>query len=233
MHREWIADPDGESLRFKREALLNYGMNRWGLNKAASVDKVSELIRRAAPSSIEDWECFYFENARQQKRDGARITREFLEDMRGRLYVKLSEVVQSELGSITEAECIDYVFNLVINRTYNGYINEIETVYGQLQELLGVPILPAPDEWDRLYNVDFFIRVGERSIGLQVKPISFDHMMEDHRWKKMQETTHSRFKQKYGGSVFMVFSVRSGKKKVIRNMDVVDAIRSEMESLKL
>jgi len=58
-------------------------------------------------------------------------------------------------------------------------------------------------------------------------------MMEDHRWKKMQETTHSKFRQKCGGSVFIVFSVRSGKKKVIRNMDVVDAIRSEMERLRL
>jgi len=166
MHREWIAAHDGESLRFRREALLNYAMNRWGLNKAASVDKVSELIRRATPSSIEDWERFYFENAHQQKRDGVRITREYLGDLGGKLYVKLSEVVQSELESITEAECIDYVFNLVINRTYNGYTNEIETVYGQLQGLLGVPIRPAPDEWDRLYNVDFFIRVGERFIGL-------------------------------------------------------------------
>ena len=34
MEKEWVTGSDGENLKFKRETLLNYGMNRWGLNKA-------------------------------------------------------------------------------------------------------------------------------------------------------------------------------------------------------
>lgn len=31
MAKEWIIGQDGRNLKFKKEALLNYGMNRWGL----------------------------------------------------------------------------------------------------------------------------------------------------------------------------------------------------------
>ncbi len=43
---------------------------------------------------------------------------------------------------------------------------------------MGVEIKPAPDEWDRLYNVDFYIQVGEKYIGLQIKPISYEQTPE-------------------------------------------------------
>jgi hypothetical protein len=45
--------------------------------------------------------------------------------------------------------------SVVIRRTFEGYVTEKKTIYEQLEERLGVKILPAPDEWDRRYNVDF------------------------------------------------------------------------------
>ena len=64
------------------------------------------------------------------------------------------------------------MMQLVIDRTFDGYMTEIKTVYGQLEKELGVKIEPAPDEWDRLYNVDFFIKVKEKYIGIQIKPVN-------------------------------------------------------------
>ena len=164
MAKEWIAGRDGRNLKFKREALLNYGLNRWALNKASSVGPTSELIRKCGPKTFDDWEAYYFENATQKKRNGMKITREYITDLGRRLYVKLSEVVQNELESIEEEECIDYAYNLVLNRTYVGYTSEIDTVYGQMEDRLEVKIHPAPDEWDRTYNVDFYIEVGVKFI---------------------------------------------------------------------
>ncbi|MCL4481433.1 MAG: MjaI family restriction endonuclease [Bacteroidetes bacterium] len=66
MDKEWIAGSEGENLKFKRETLLNYGMNRWGLNKAHSVGSTSELIRTCAPTKYEEWEEFYFTKATQK-----------------------------------------------------------------------------------------------------------------------------------------------------------------------
>lgn len=58
MTKEWIVGRIGRNLKFKRETLLNYGVSRWGLNKAHSVGTTSELIRRCAPKTYKVWEQF-------------------------------------------------------------------------------------------------------------------------------------------------------------------------------
>lgn len=232
MPKEWISGSEGENLKFKRETLLNYGLNRWGLNKAASVGPTSELIRQCAPDTFEEWETFYFNNARQKKRNGISISREYIRELGQKLYVKLSEVVRNELASIEEEECIDYAYNLVLNRTYEGYRSEIDTIYGHLESILGIKIHPAPDEWDRAFNVDFYIKVNDNYIGLQVKPISSGQSLNDYQWVKMHEVNHEKFTRKYGGKVFFVYSVKStGKKKKIYNVEVIEQIRKEIDRL--
>lgn len=231
MAKEWITGREGRNLKFKREALLNYALNRWALNKAHSVGPTSELIRKCAPKKFEQWEAFYFSNATQKKRNGVKITREYITDLGKRLYVKLSEVVQNELESIEEQECIDYVYNLVLNRTYEGYIAEVDTVYGQLESILEVKIHPAPDEWDRTYNVDFYIQVGDKYVGLQIKPISSGLALDQYQWDKMHKENHKKFEEQFGGKVFFVYSVKSGKKKIIYNTEVIDEIRNEINRL--
>jgi len=230
MTKEWLSGSDGRNLKFKRETLLNYAMNRWGLNKAHSVGPTSELIRQCSPKTFEEWEAFYFTNAIQKKREGARITREYIREIGQKLYVKLSEVVHSELVSINEEECIDYAYNLVLNRTYEGYRSEIDTVYGQLEAALGAKIEPAPDEWDRTYNVDFYIQVGEKYMGLQIKSVT-GLALNHYQWEEMHESNHARFETEFGGKVFFVYSTKSGKKKSIHNPEVIGEIAAEMERL--
>jgi hypothetical protein len=232
MTREWITGADGRNLKFKRETLLNYGMNRWGLNKTHSVGPTSKLIRTCSPKSFEEWEEYYFTNAVQKKRNGLKVTREYITDLGRKLYVKLSEVVQNELESIQEEECMDYAYNLVLNRTYEGYQTEINTVYGQLESILGVKIEPAPDEWDRTYCVDFFIRTGQKYIGLQIKPIS-GFPLDHYQWESMHEKAHAKFTEKFGGKVFFVYSrkPKSAKKAKIDNIEVIQQVEGEIERL--
>ena len=231
MEEEWIMGREGRNLKFRREALLNYGLNRWGLNKTHSIDATSELIRKCSPRSFEKWEGYYFKNAKQKKRNGIKITREYIEELGRKLHVKLSEVVHNELESITEEECIDYVYNLVLNRTYEGYTGEIQTIYGQLQKALGVKIHPAPDRWDRTYNVDFYIEVNNKYIGLQIKPISSGMALDQYQWDEIQEITHRKFTDKFGGKVFFVFSIKVGKRKEIHNTEVISEIQDEIRRL--
>lgn len=231
MAKEWITGREGRNLKFKRETLLNYGINRWGLNKKHSVDATSELIRKCSPKTFEEWEAHYFEHARQRKQNGIKITKEYVAELGRKLYRRLSEVVQSELEAVMEEECIDYAYNLVLNRTYEGYMTEIQTVYGQLQEELGVEIHAAPDEWDRTYNVDFYIRIDDKYIGLQIKPVSSGIALDQYQWDEIQETTHKRFTDKFGGKVFFVYSVKKNKKPRIHNTEVIAEIRAEIERL--
>ena len=203
-----------------KEWILNMTTNRWGLNKKRSVGPVSALIRKCAPKSLREWEEFYLKNV---------YPKEHLIDLGKKLYVKITEVVQSEIEEVTEEDCINYIVNLVTKRTYEGYITEKQTIYSQLQGILGVKIKAAPDEWDRLYNVDFFIEVNRRFIGLQIKPETFERAPEvETKWKEIQRVTHNKFTKKYGGRVFMVISVKRGRQKVIYNEEVIQEIKEEI-----
>jgi len=207
-------------------------MNRWGLNKAHSVGKTSELIRACAPSEFKEWESFYFTEAKQKKNNGIAITREYITGLGKTLYIKLSEVVQNELESITEEECIDYAYNLVLNRTYEGYRTEIETIYGQLESAVGEKIEAAPDKWDRTYNVDFFIKVADKFIGIQIKPIESGQALNQYQWIEMHKKNHERFEKDFGGKAFFVYSIKSsGKKKKIYNAEVIEEIIAEIKRL--
>lgn len=206
-----------------KEWILNSAMNRYQLNFKRNVGATSESIRQCAPKNMEEWKNYYYSNVRSEQH---------IEELGRRLYVKITEVISSEVESITEQDCIDYMKELVINRTYEGYNTEIQTIYGQLAVLLNQEILAAPDEWDRLYNVDFYIKIGENHIGLQIKPIN-NHLQipEIHKEYALQAKTHEKFKKQYGGKVFYIYSEKVNNKKVIANIEVVDEIKEEIARL--
>lgn len=111
-------------------------------------------------------------------------------------------------------------------------MTEIQTVYGQLQKILGVQIQAAPDEWDRLFNVDFFIQVKDKYIGLQIKPINAGiQLPEIFKEYALQEKTHQKFTEVFGGKVFYLFSANVGEKKEIQNKEVIDEINTEIKRL--
>jgi hypothetical protein len=206
-----------------KEWILNSAMNRYQLNFKRNVGAVSEAIRTCAPKRLSDWEEFYFSNIR---------TEEHIVSLGRKLYIKITEVISKEVSEITEEDCIQYIRNLVINRTYDGYTTEISTIYGQLEKLLDEKIEAAPDEWDRKFNVDFYIKVSDHYIGLQIKPVSdVSQIPEIHKERKIQEQSHVKFTSLYGGRVFYVYSKKHNKKKVIHNIDVVDEIKNEIRRL--
>lgn len=205
-----------------KEWILNSAINRWGLQKKRMVGAVSEEIRKCAPKSLKEWEEYYYKNV---------MSKEHLVEIGKKLYTKISEVLRAEIDDVTEEDCINYVINLVINRTFDGYMTERKTVYEQLQDALGVKIEPAPDAWDRLYNVDFYIKVKEKFIGLQIKPAGYTFITQIIQEKINQEKTHKKFTDKYGGKVFYIISVKDGDKKKIYNPEVIEEIKKEIQHL--
>jgi hypothetical protein len=214
-----------------KEWILNMATNRWGLNKKDSVGPVSLWIRECSPKRIEDWEQFYYEKLSAfLKSKGISLSpEEYIEDLGRKLYIKITEVIQAEIEEVTEEDCIQYIYNLVINRTYDGYQTEIKTIYGKLERDLGVKISPAPDEWDRLYNVDFYIQVGEKYIGLQIKPITYEQTPEIYKWKEWLGKRHREFEERFGGKVFIIFSIKKDNRKEIFNQEVIDEVKKEIE----
>jgi len=210
-----------------KEWILNMATNRWGLNKKDRVGPVSEWIRECAPKAIDEWKIYYFDKLRVflQKKDIPLEPPDYLEDLGKKLYTKITEVIRAEIDEVSEEDCIDYIYILVINRTFEGYRNEVDTVYKKLQIELNVEIKPAPDEWDRLYNVDFYIEVGGKYIGLQIKPITYKQTPEIHKWEEWLSKTHRKFEEKFDGKVFTIFSIKRGDKKEIYNQEVINEIK--------
>lgn len=231
MVEKWVKATEGKNKKYYRETLLNYAANRWALNKTSSVDSVAFLIRQCSPKSFEDWEAYYFKHARQKKQNGQKITPEYIEKLGKRLYTEIMETVRAELNSISEEECTDYMYNLVLNRTYEGYRSEIDVIYDELEEALNVHIEQAPDVWDRTFTVDYYIKVKDKCIGLQIKPIEAGWALDDYKWAIIQKETHEKFTKQYGGKVFFIYSVKQGDKKVIHNKEVIDEIKKEIDNL--
>lgn len=206
-----------------KEWVLNSATNRFQLNFKRNVGATSEAIRKCAPKSLEEWQNYYFENIYSQ---------DHIVELGKKLYIKITEVLVAEIDEITEEDCINYIKELVIDRTYDGYVREIKTIYEQLQYELNTKITPAPDEWDRLYNVDFYIEIKGKYIGLQIKPVSnISSIPEIYKEKGIQHSTHKKFTEKYGGNVFYLYSCKSGEKKIIVNTDVIDEIKQEIKRL--
>jgi hypothetical protein len=209
-----------------KEWILNHALNRFQLNFKRNVGPTSESIRKCAPKSLEEWREYYFNNVKPK---------EHIIELGKKLYIKITEVIQAEIAQITEQDCIDIMIDLVINRTYEGYITEIQTIYGHLQNLLHENIEPAPDEWDRKFNIDFYIKINNCYIGLQIKPVSTggeSQITEIYKEQYIQHKSHKQFEQEYKGKVFYIYSVKSGEKKIIANIEVVEEIKNEINRLK-
>ena len=207
-----------------KEWILNSAMNRFQLNFKRNVGPTSESIRQCAPRTVDEWRDYYFKNVR---------SKEHVEELGKKLYVKITEVIHAEVTEISERDCVDYMLQLVIDRTFDGYMTEIKTVYGQLEKELELKIEPAPDKWDRLFNVDFFIKIKDSYIGIQIKPVNQGiQLSQIFKEKDLQVKSHERFTKQYGGKVFYVFSSKVGERKEIRNKEVIEEIRQEVERLK-
>ncbi len=86
-----------------------------------------------------------------------------------------------EISNVSLEDCVKYIEDLVIKKTLEGYQRENETVRGLPEKQLETFIRPAPDEWDKRYNVDYYIEISVKCIALQIKPLSYKQAPESHK----------------------------------------------------
>lgn len=205
-----------------KEWVLNSVMNRFQLNFKRNVGPTSKSIRECHPKTKEEWKEYYYTKVKPKQH---------IDDLGKKLFEKIRTAIKAEIEQVTEKNCIDYMHNLVIDRTFDGYTSEVAMIRDNLQKELNVKIEEASDEWDRLLNVDFFIKVRDKFIGLQIKPVGPEVMPQIIKERTQQKATHEKFTKQYGGKVFYVFSEKKGDKKVLSNPEVIDEIRAEIKRL--
>lgn len=216
----------------KKERVLNYACQTYQLSRPNKVGAVMALIRECQPKSFEEWEHWYFDNAYTSAKTPVRITKESLQELGDRLYSKIKEFVipewEAAFRELTHQDCIDYIYNLVINRTYDGYQREKSVVNDGLAKLFpALRFEETSPELDHAGDVDYTASVGSHKIGIQIKPVTADANFGGYSLSERMKASFQNFKELYGGRVFIVYSLKGE----IANKEVIDDIRNEIERL--
>jgi hypothetical protein len=92
-------------------------------------------------------------------------------------YIKITEVVMSEwlqaFKDIRLQDCLDYIYNLTINRTFDEFFREKSVVNSELVKIFKDVIFEESDsELDHAGDIDYIGKVDKYCFGIQIKPIT-------------------------------------------------------------
>lgn len=224
---------DKHSLNFgKKERVLNYACQTYQLSRPNKVGAVMALIRECQPATYDEWRSWYFENAYTSGKKPTKITVESLKELGERLYAKITEVVipewQAAFRELTEQDCIDYIYNLTINRTYDGYLREKSVINDGLAKKFPEIVFEESDpELDHAGDIDYIAKVGSKAFGIQVKPVTANANFGSYSLTERMKASFDDFTEQYGGKVFIVFSLDGE----IANKEVFSLISDEITRL--
>lgn len=130
---------------------------------------------------------------------------------------------------MTLQDCVDYIHNLTINRTFDGYIREKSVVNdGLAKHYPAVKFEESPPELDHAGDIDYLGYVGEKAFGIQIKPVTAKSNFGNYSISDRMKAGFQDFEAEYGGKVFIVFSLDGE----IANNEVLKDINKEIERLK-
>lgn len=216
----------------KKEKVLNYATQTYQLSRPNKVGAVMALIRECQPKSFGQWEKWYFENAITDGKIPSKITTASLEELGERLYVKIKEIVIPEwteaFSQLTLQDCIDYIHNLTINRTFDGFIREKSVIEDTLvKNFPNVKFEESDPELDHAGDIDYLGWIGDNAFGIQIKPVTAKTNFGNYSATERMKASFANFTKLYGGHVFIVFSVDD----TIKNEEVIGQIAVEIKRL--
>ena len=216
----------------KKEKVLNYSTQTYQLSRPNKVGAVMALIRECQPKSFQDWEKWYFENALTDGKTPIKITKESLEELGERLYIKIREIVIPEwteaFNQLTLQDCVDYIYNLTINRTYDGFIREKSVIEDNLAKAFPkVKFEESDPTLDHAGDIDYLGWVGDKAFGIQIKPVTAKANFGNYSATERMRASFDEFTKIFGGKVFIVFSIDDK----IKNEEVIVQIANEIKRL--
>lgn len=220
----------------KKEKVLNYTSNAYQLTRPSKVGAVMALIRECQPKTFKEWEEYYFKKAQTKTKIPVKVTREILNELGERLYAKITEVVIPEwteaFNQITKQDCYDYVYEVTVPRTYDGFITEKSVINDFLAKIFPeIKFEESDSDLDHAGDVDYIGRVGNKAFGIQIKPVTGNANFGNYNLTERMQANFDAFEEKYGGKVFVVFSAKVGNKKEVLNKQVIEEITVEIKRL--
>ena len=216
----------------KKEKVLNYACQTYQLSRPNKVGTVMALIRECQPRTIEEWERWYFEKALTDGKQPTKISKKTIEELGERLYIKIKKIVIPEwseaFNQLTLQDCIDYIYNLTINRTYDGFIREKSVIEDNLaKRFTKVKFEQSDPELDHAGDIDYLGWVGKKAFGIQIKPVTAKANFGNYSPTERMKASFNDFTEKFGGKVFIMFSIDDE----IQNVEVIKQIAAEIKRL--
>ena len=149
------------------------------------------------------------------------------------LYVKLKESAAPQFDDIfddlTMDDCIEYLSNRIINRTFDGFLREKSVIEDNLaKEFPNVRFEESDPELDHAVDIDYLGWVGNKAFGIQIKPVTSKSNFGNYSASERMKASFINFTKQYGGQVFVVYSIDDK----IKNLEVVAQIAAEIGLLK-
>lgn len=221
----------------KKEKVLNFTSNAYQLTRPSKVGAVMELIRECQPKTFQEWRQYYFDKAHTKTKVPIKVTQEILNELGERLYEKITEVVIPEwteaFRQITKQDCYDYVYEVTIPRTFDGFLTEKSVINDFLAKKFPDVVFEESDsDLDHSGDIDYIGKVGDKAFGIQIKPVTANSNFGNYKLTERMQANFESFEEKYGGKVFVIFSSKVGNKKEVKNKEVLDEITAEIARLK-
>lgn len=155
-----------------------------------------------------------------------------VEELGKHLHKKITNIVipewQQAFEQLTLQDCIDYIHNLTINRTFDGYIREKSVVNDDLAKRYpSVRFEKSPPELDHSGDVDYLGFVGEKAFGLQIKPITAKANFGNYSISERMKASFADFESDFRGKVFIIYSLDGE----IANKEILQDIENEIYKL--
>lgn len=217
----------------KKEKVLNYACQTYQLSRPNKVGSVMTLIRECQPKTFEEWEQWYFKNAFTEGKNNIKITSENLTELGLRLHEKIIDVVipewQAAFKDLSQQDCIDYIYNLTLNRTFDGYLREKSVVNDSLAKFFPqIKFTESPPELDHAGDVDYLGWVSEtKAFGIQIKPVTAKSNFGNYSLSERMKASFDDFTNDFSGKVFIVYSLDGE----IANMEILKEIEKEIIKL--
>ncbi|AVQ13316.1 MjaI restriction endonuclease [Leptospira santarosai] len=190
--------------QFKKDWYLNRFTNLFGINRKKSIGDLEHHISKALPTSLDNWEEYFYSNIH---------SKESLDELGKKLYERIQEKVLPAVQSILEIDCINYIRDLGIPKTFQGYIARLQIVQKQLKDETGIEFQYKPDfpnDWRfKTFEVDLYYQdnITHNLVAIKILPRTFRDSQDPIiiQTKSEIEAMHKDIIAKDGGNFFIFY----------------------------
>lgn len=132
----------------------------------------------------------------------------------------------STLKGVTRQNFLNYIYSQKIDFNYTKPVSAKSVLCKKLPKVK-IETFEPEHGLDLCGDIDYLGWVGEKAFGIQIKPVTAKANFGNYSATERMRASFADFTSKYGGKVFIVFSLDEE----IKNPEIIEQIKLEVEQL--